>query len=274
MPETSSNTSDEPNESKLGGTIKAIVTTIIGLTLLLFGLGAVIPDEAGTNSSMLALGALFAALGAGLLASVLLPHKIEVSGEKIQPLGVDVKASGGAAVFLIALAFIYFSNAQSIEASQNAGNGGETMAEVEPDASNTSTGENGTADAGNQTANDEALASEIAEGELPYDEQEFASEWAEPEAAIPLDATPPSSATFVPGPGYLDNPYNDSYSLAPGLVKARTYCSTCCPMGPQVCGQAGGAASYDIIEAGAAAIALCVERQGNPDTCTANVEQF
>ncbi|UAB78807.1 hypothetical protein INR77_03585 [Erythrobacter sp. SCSIO 43205] len=260
MSENTGNSAGSANESSFGGALKAILTTIIGLGLLLFGLVAVIPDEAGTNSSMLAIGALLAALGAGLVASVLLPHTIEVNGEKIQPLGVDVKASGGAAVFLIALGFIYLSNGQSIEAAKNASNGGETVAAEQTE---TSVG-----------SEDGALAAEISDADEPFEEEEFTEDWSEPEAAIPLDTAPPAAATYVPGPGYLNNPYNDTYSMAPGLVRARTYCSTCCPMGPQMCAQAGGAASYDIMEAGQAAIALCIQRAGNPATCTANVEQF
>ena len=269
MSESSGNAANGASEGKFGGAVRVIATIVIGLGLLLFGLAAVNPDEAGTNSSMLAIGALLAALGAGLVASVLLPHTIEVNGEKIQPLGVDVKASGGAAVFLIALGFIYLSNAQSLEADKLKAGGGEAIAQNE-------SGENETAEADtqNEAGEDETLAEELSDPEMPFDEEEFASDWNEPEAAIPLDAAPPAAATYVPGPGYLNNPYNETYSMAPGLVRARTYCSTCCPMGPQMCAQAGGAAAYDIMQAGQAAIALCIERAGNPATCTANVEQF
>lgn len=255
-----------------GGIARAIISTVIGLALLVFGLAAVMPDESQPNGSMLALGALFAALGAGILASVLLPHKIQVGGEKVQPLGLDVKASGGAAVFIVALCFIYFSNAQSIEASKV------RDAEATPSVAQTQqTPSDGTVaqeQPGTGETPDNQTQAPSGQTDLAVNEGEYASDWTDMEEDIPLSVQPPVGAVYVPSPGYLNNPYNESYSLAPGLVKVRTYCSSCCPAGPQMCAQAGGAASFDLLEATQGAIDLCIQRAGNPAMCSANTEAF
>ncbi len=105
---------DAPKDT-VASAIRSVGTTIVGLVMIVFGVAVVIPDDAGSNNTMLALGALVTALGAGIIATVLLPHKIEVGGDKVKPFGMDVKASGGAAIFVISLAFVYFSNSMNAD---------------------------------------------------------------------------------------------------------------------------------------------------------------
>jgi hypothetical protein len=82
---------------------------VVGIVLFLFGFSLLQPMEGVVQTGVtIALASVLNALGIGVIAAAALPHTIEVSGQQFKPLGLDVKASGGAAVFLLTLGFIYY----------------------------------------------------------------------------------------------------------------------------------------------------------------------
>ncbi len=100
----------QPPASSAWGKLGSV---LVGLVLLLVGLSMLEADVYEQTATRVGMASVLSALGMGIVATVLLPHSLEVSGKQFKPLGLDVKASGGAAVFIVVLAFLYFSNDKS-----------------------------------------------------------------------------------------------------------------------------------------------------------------
>ena len=150
--------------------------SIVGLVLVLFGLGMVIPDgDTGQSLIEHALGALMAALGAAILATTFLPHKLDINGKQVQPLGIDLKASGGMAVFIVALLFI-FAILQLDKAQDEAERNGDTDSEQED---------------GNAQANDDESAEESAEDSVEDREEPARNMPEEAQQELRQNAPPP-----------------------------------------------------------------------------------
>lgn len=219
---------------RAGGFVVGIVLFVIGFSLLQPSAGIV---QTGVTT---ALAAVLTALGIGVIAAAALPQTLEVGGSDFKPLGVSVKASGGAAVFVLTLGFIYY------------------MKDVEGAVGQPQPAATATAIAG-ETPTNEPLpeASEAASEDLAAGDVE----------TVPAPAPPPASnAAFQQMRQQLEAPQSGDYYLA------WTWCSACCPQGPDNCGQVGLGEGASVDEAGYAAAEMCVRNGGYADTCVANVQ--
>ena len=213
---------------------------VVGIVLFLFGFSLLQPADGIVQTGVTtALAAVLTALGIGVIAAAALPHSIEVSGEQFKPLGLDVKASGGAAVFLLTLGFIYYmKDAEGAQAAPARQDQAEAADARQP-------GE----DAGPEQAQADAKGAEGAAAAGP----------APPPTAIPDN---PDFAQF-------------RQQMAPQSVNyyvAWTYCSSCCPQGPDFCDQVGIGEGASAEEAGIMAANQCALNGGVPQTCLANVQ--
>ena len=87
------------------------------------------------------------------------------------------------------------------------------------------------------------------------------------EATLAAPAPPPArNAAFQQLREQLAAPQSSDYYLA------WTWCSACCPQGPDYCGQIGVAEGSSPDEAGYGAAQMCVANGGYADTCSANVQ--
>ena len=168
-----------------------------------------------------------------------LPHAIEVGGQQVKPFGIDVKASGGAAVFVLALAFFYFSNPAA----------GEDKPAPQETATPAPTGSPTDAPTGEPTG-------------TPSDEPTDG----------PPDPAPPVQTAVQPGP--LADPFGSQSPLPRGMSRARTYCSQCCNGNPIGCPSVGGGIAYSYQDAAQIAFQMCVENGGVDQYCYANMQQF
>jgi hypothetical protein len=224
-------------------------TVVFGLLLLLVGLAMLEPEEFVQTNMRVALAAAISAFGIGLIATVFLPHSIEVSGKRFQPLGLDVKASGGAAVFLVVLAFLYSSN-QPGEAS------------IKPPDQAAASDKSPTSKREDAGARDDLPdPGPVAESNPPV----------QAERAAP----PPQPGQIPPPqPGPIADPFANPPPAVAGMVRARTYCSYCCNGNPIGCEQVGGGQAYGYQDAAAIAYDMCVRNEGAADYCRSNMQQF
>lgn len=249
-------------------------TVLVGFALLMIGLVMVIPDgDTGRSGMEHALGALVTALGAAVIATVLLPNSLEVNGEKVKIFGLNLKASGGAAVFVLALMFAYFGAqifgdkpAGDAPAEPIVADGGDEDGEAEQ----SDAGEDGESAAvdGPDAVTGEAGGT-LAQAEFDDLDEEALLEALEEEAGAMQ-----AGAVQVAGPTYLAWPYDTQYQFNGGLVGFRTYSNAHCPGGPSSCPIAGAAAEYNPLAAQQAAVTMCVAMGGNEIVCTNNLEQF
>ncbi len=209
---------------------------VVGFVLFLVGFSLLQPSEGMVQTGVtIALAAVMTALGIGVIAAAALPQTLEVSGEDFKPLGMSVKASGGAAVFLLTLGFIYYM--KDVE--------GANMPAPQPTAT----------------------ASEVVDGgdvapEEPATEELAASEVADP---APFSALQ-NNSTFAQERQQLSAPQSSSYYLA------WTWCSACCPQGPDYCEQVGLGEGQSPDDAAYYAAEMCIRNGGQADTCQANVQ--
>lgn len=213
---------------------------VVGIVLFLIGFSLLQPSEGMVQTGVtIALAAVMTALGIGVIAAAALPQSLEVGGEDFKPLGMSVKASGGAAVFVLTLGFIYYMKDHQ----------GALMAEPRPVASATEVAE-GPAGAAPTTAAEEELA------------------------AVEEPASPPApllDTSMVQQFQQQQVPPQASYSTEYSYLAA-TWCSSCCPDGPDYCDQVGVSFGADPQQASVGAIQMCTQNGGYQDTCTANVE--
>jgi hypothetical protein len=209
---------------------------VVGIVLFLFGFMLLQPDSGIAQTGVnVALASVLTALGIGVIAAAALPQTLEVSGQEFKPLGVSVKASGGAAVFLLTLGFIYYMKDHQ----------GALATFPEPTAT--------------QVAEGEVTPTPAATGEPLVDDPD-----AEP---APVAALANNSA-FAEMREQLAAPQ----SQAAGYYLAWTWCSTCCPQGPDYCPQVGLGEGPTPDEAGYYAAEMCIRNGGVPQTCSANVQ--
>lgn len=220
---------------RAGGFVVGIILFLIGFSLLQPAEGIV---QTGTTT---ALAAVLTALGIGVIAAAALPQTLEVGGSDFKPLGVSVKASGGAAVFVLTLGFLYYM--KDVE--------GAALPHPQPTASATQVAE-GTATPG---AEPSPQASEAAGEEFAASDE------------IVGPAPPPvNNAAFEQMRQQLAAPQSSTYYLA------WTWCTACCPQGPDYCQQVGLGEGATPQDAGYYAAEMCVRNGGYADTCAANVQ--
>ncbi len=80
-----------------------------GLFLVVVSIVLLDPDTFLQTALMAGIASALAAEGLAIVASLFLPAAIEVNGKPLKPFGLSMKASGGAAVFVVLLAYFYFS---------------------------------------------------------------------------------------------------------------------------------------------------------------------
>ncbi|HEY6817100.1 MAG TPA: hypothetical protein VI168_16300 [Croceibacterium sp.] len=215
---------------------------VVGIVLFLLGFSLLQPSAGTVQTGVtIALAAVMTALGIGVIAAAALPQTLEVSGQEFKPLGLSVKASGGAAVFVLTLGFIYY------------------MKDVEG--------------AHAPAPQPSATASQVAAGPTPAVTptpvatagEELAS--GEEVAPAPVSALE-NNAAFAGVRQELAAPQ----SKAADFYLAWTWCSTCCPQGPDYCQQVGIGQGQSPNDAAYFAAEMCTRNGGQPDTCQANVQ--
>ncbi|MDN3646258.1 hypothetical protein QWY75_08600 [Pontixanthobacter aestiaquae] len=240
-----------PKGPNTSGMLGKFGTIVLGLVLLLVGIAMLDPDEFAQSKMSLGLAAAIAALGMAIIATVFLPHAINVNGGQFKPFGVDVKASGGGAVFFLVLIFLYLANDGKVENAETTKPGAEETGQVEP-----------------------AKTPDPAPTPLATAQPTTAPDSLPEPALDPMEEPATASAIAVPGPGYLNWPYNQPFQFAEGLARYRTFSDFACPDGPSGCPAAGGAAHFNDQIARESAFAMCVNNGGAPFECQNNLEAF
>lgn len=212
--------------------IGRVIGAVVGLLLIFMAVGGFESDMGTSQSNMgKALLALLAALGVGILGAAMLPNTITVDGKDIKPLGLGLNATGGAAFFVVALIFIYYTNS------------GDAKADSKP-----------------------PLEEEVKEDQ----DTEKKADDADP--VDPEKTDDPKKPTDRADP----EPERETASKSDERIvyRYRTYCHTCCPMGPNNCPQVGFGRSYSEDAAVNMAIDRCVANGGLVPTCELNIEAY
>lgn len=207
---------------------------VVGFVLFVFGFSLLQPDSGLAQTGVnVALASVLTALGIGVIAAAALPQTLEVSGEEFKPLGLSVKASGGAAVFLLTLGFIYYMKDHQGAGSPNPAPSATQIAGTPTPTPMASPGE------------------QLASGKEV--------------APAPVSALE-NNAAFAGVREELSAPQSSNYYLA------WTWCSACCPQGPDTCQQVGIGEGANPNDAAYYAAEMCIRNGGVPDTCQANVQ--
>jgi len=213
---------------------------VVGIVLFLIGFQLLQPNEGLVQTGVtIALASVLTALGIGVIAAAALPQTLEVSGEEFKPLGISVKASGGAAVFLLTLGFIYYM--KDVE--------GAAAPDPRPSASASQTIASGT-----PTPTPTPMSTpgeQLASGEDV--------------APAPVSALE-NNSTFAEERQELSAPQSSNFYLA------WTWCSACCPQGPDYCQQVGLGQGTNPQQAALYAAQMCINNGGQSETCQANVQ--
>jgi len=211
---------------------------VVGFVLFLFGFMLLQPTNGLAQTGVnIALAAVLTALGIGVIAAAALPETLEVSGEEFKPLGLSVKASGGAAVFVLTLGFIYY------------------MKDVE----------GARAPASEPTA---AATQVVAASPTPTPVASPGEVVASGEAVAPA----PVSALENNAAFDMRQNLSAAQSQAADFYLAWTWCSACCPQGPDYCQQVGLGQGQSPGDAAYYAAEMCIRNGGHADTCQANVQ--
>ena len=210
---------------------------LVGGLLLLFAVAMLMEGsgfvQSGRNN---ALAYVIGLLGLGLIAAAFFGESLKYHGGEKGPLG-KIIATGGAAVFVIGLIFI-------LSSGDDPGRGGETQ---QPPSASSTGGAGGAPEA-------TAQSSPAAEETQVAAAGEEASEGQEPAAVTPT----------------LNQP--DPAALGQGNHFAWTYCSTCCPQGPENCPHTAWGAGTSAEQAAATAILYCTGSGGFEQSCRGNVQ--
>jgi hypothetical protein len=86
-----------------------LAAAICGMILVIVSVILLDPGTFLQTALMAGIASALAAEGLAIVASLFLPAAIEVNGKPLKPFGLSIKASGGAAVFVVLLAYFYFS---------------------------------------------------------------------------------------------------------------------------------------------------------------------
>lgn len=227
--------------ARIGGLVVGLFIIILGFSLL--------TQEAGLDGSARTKALVYAltALGIGVTAASLLPNSLNISGEKFKPLGASFQATGGAAFFVATLIFLFYTeDSQPAQGRDNP---------VVDDRGKQAGRED------EQPAPSPSPTESASKGPVPQETQ-----------APPPQPAPQQLAAIQPG--LLPNPYGPLSPNTGDITRVRTYCSECCPGGPQGCSQVGGAQSFSIDEAELAAYGMCLQNGGTETGCLFNLEQF
>jgi hypothetical protein len=213
---------------------------VVGFVLFLFGFMLLQPSSGIAQTGVnIALASVLTALGIGVIAAAALPNNLEVSGQEFKPLGLSVKASGGAAVFVLTLGFITYM--KDLE-------GGRTPT-PEPTAS----------------------ASQVVEATPAVTPTPVASPG---EQLASGEEVAPAPVSALENNAAFDMRQNLStaQSQASDFYLAWTWCSACCPQGPDYCQQVGLGQGQSPDDAAYYAAEMCIRNGGHADTCQANVQ--
>lgn len=215
---------------------------LVGLFIVIVGFSLFTKESGLTHTGQVtALISVLIALGIGVMAASLLPNTITIEGKEVKPLGLGLNATGGAGFFIITLIFLFYFDGKSPEPEPGK-EGPEVIASGAPDPAPTATPpanpKPSTAPSDTSSAAPVGLAS----------------------GAVPL------SGQSTPAPAY-QQPQQSYY-------RVQTYCSICCPQGPQNCAQVGYGESYSLEEAALQAAQMCVANQGYAESCTINLTQY
>jgi hypothetical protein len=210
---------------------------VIGLVLFLIGFSLLQPAAGVVQTGVtVALASVLTALGIGVIAAAALPQTLEVGGEDFKPLGLSVKASGGAAVFVLTLGFIYYM--KDVEGARM----------PDPAPSESSSPVAGVTPTPTPVA---TPGEQLASGEEV--------------APAPVSALE-NNAAFADVRQELAGPQSTNFYVA------WTWCSACCPQGPDFCQQAGIGQGASPDDAAYYAAEMCIRNGGLADTCQANVQ--
>jgi hypothetical protein len=211
---------------------------VVGFVLFLVGFALLQPTAGMVQTGVtIALASVLTALGIGVIAAAALPNNLEVSGQEFKPLGLSVKASGGAAVFVLTLGFITY------------------MKDVE--------GARAPAPAPSATASQVVAASPTPTPVASPGEQLASGEEVAPAPVSALE----NNAAFD-----MRQNLSTAQSQASDFYLAWTWCSACCPQGPDYCQQVGLGQGQSPDDAAYYAAEMCIRNGGHPDTCQANVQ--
>lgn len=211
---------------------------VVGVLLLLFAVAMLMEGsgfvQSGRNN---ALAYIIGVLGLGLIATAFFGDTLKYHGEGAGPLG-KIIATGGAAVFVIGLVFILSTEdgPARTEGATEAAAPAETP-EVQPTEEESS------------PATPELSAADEQSSALP---------------------PPPTGPATQPGPA-ARNPLSADMR-GQGYHFAWTYCSTCCPQGPDACPHTAWGAGATAEQAAATAVLYCSASGGYEQSCRANVQ--
>lgn len=222
------------------GVLAKCAAVLIGALLLLFAVAMLMEGsgfvQSGRNN---ALAYVIGLLGLGLIAAAFLGDSLKYHGEGSGPLG-KVIATGGAAVFVIGLIFI-LSSGDDPARPPEPGPTPTAQASATPDLAQP--GATGTAQNGPLPQGDAGMTQVTR-----TDAQE----------------APP------PAPPMQNQP--DAAAIESGAHLAWTYCSVCCPEGPDTCPHTSWGVAPSAEQAAATAIFYCTGSGGTEQSCRANVQ--
>ena len=212
-----------------------------GLFLVIVGFSLFTKESGLTQTGQVtALISVLIALGIGVMAASLLPDTITLEGKEVKPLGIGLNATGGAGFFIITLIFLFYFDGNTPDP------------EPEPEPVPIASGEPGPTPSPTPSATPSPEPSEPAQ-----------------QAPVGLAAS--GGAVPLSGPS---TPYPAASQPQQGYFRAQTYCSICCPDGPQNCPQVGYGEGASLEEAALRAAEMCVINQGYAESCLINVSPY
>lgn len=236
---------------------------VAGLFLVFVGMAMLMPGEGmPATGPFVAMASVLTALGIGIVAAAALPHELKVGGEDFKPFGLSVSASGGAAVFIVALGFLfYWEPGSQIDRGNLAS------------ANEVGTHETGT----DGPAEPKADEDEPAQPNNPTDQPAATPD---PEPTVP----PPPPPTRSPEEAFVGleegEDYGNSYDYIAnaqnqtGLYRYMTYCPLQCPAGPDLCPSLAWGQHAQRIPAQQIAVSYCVGAGGDEACCANNLVEF
>ena len=218
---------------------------LIGVFLLLFAVAMLMEGSGFVQSARNnALAYIIGLVGLGLIAAAFFGDTLKFDGDGKGPLG-KVIATGGAAVFVIGLVFITSVSNEGPRAPEPAPSPipspGPTLSPGPALVDRTG---------GSGGVSPDPTATPVGYSDRP--------------AAEPVQPAPP--------PSLFEDNTPDPELLGQGYHFAWTYCSACCPEGPDACPHTSWGIGANAEQAATTAILYCAGSGGSEQSCRANVE--